>query len=209
MRQDCNSLKFAFFAAVAVFFVASSPGFADIRGGLYAETFDAGPFQRPSSPPGREGATHATDVDHDSPLLAEFADILPVAALGGVAGSQPSSETPHQSQVVRQLPPGPSSISLFFTAIGGLGACRFGRSAKKFRFGSLPDWYHTGDPIQIGHASVIGLNGQIPAPHYDQPPGDDDSAHPSFRYALHPLGRLRAQCFGIAVDVRGPPLFHL
>lgn len=55
------------------------------------------------------------------------------------------------------LPPGPSSITLFFMAFGSLGVWHVGRSARNgnLHFGHMPDWYHTGGPLQVGHAAAI------------------------------------------------------
>jgi len=66
--------------------------------------------------------------------------------------AEPREVTTHQ------LPPSPNSTCLFFYAMGGVGAWQLGRSAKKIHLGSLPQWYHSGGPSQIGHAVVFDPN---------------------------------------------------
>ena len=84
---------------------------------------------------------------------------------GGLACSSPRPlvlDAPPQRRgpEARGFPAGPGSFSLVLTAFGSLGAWRLGRSTKKFHFSSVPDWYHTGGPTQIGHAIVLDLQSQ-------------------------------------------------
>jgi hypothetical protein len=59
---------------------------------------------------------------------------------------------------VLSVPAGPGSASLFLFALGGLGAWNLGRSARKLHLGCLPEWYHSGGPRQVGHATPLDLD---------------------------------------------------
>jgi hypothetical protein len=91
------------------------------------------------------------------------------------AQASPEPATGHAG-AFRSLPPTPSSLSLFLVAVGGMGAWQFGRSAKKLRFGHLPDWLHTGGPAQVAHATALGpdLTTVLPAAFHDQPVDEPD-----------------------------------
>ena len=69
----------------------------------------------------------------------------------------PSAEA-ESSLSVRELPEAPNSAALFLCALGSLGAWHLTRSARKLHFGSIPEWYHTGGPVQIGHAVPVDLS---------------------------------------------------
>lgn len=60
----------------------------------------------------------------------------------------------------RELPPPPSSAGLFVSAALSLGAWQVVRSARHLRLGCgpLPDWYHAGAPMQVGHTVAFELN---------------------------------------------------
>ena len=68
-----------------------------------------------------------------------------------------------QRSDVRVLTGGPGSVALFFSALSGLGVWQLGRSARKFNFASVPGWYHTGGPIQVGHVTAINPDFTAPA----------------------------------------------
>jgi len=101
---------------------------------------------------------------------------------------------------------GPSSLSLFFVSFSYLGLWRVGRSASRFRFGSAPAWFHTGGPIQVGHASAIDTSGPMLFAPCSQPLPGDHSRPPSFSDALRQPPPVAAQCFSRAHATRGPPL---
>ena len=135
------------------------------------------------------------------PFQQETAQPAPRDSLGIPFGSAwPQAQAPLAWPIPSQdtrdnrealvLRPGASSISLFFTALGSLGLWQFGRSARKFHVASAPDWFHTGGPIQIDHASVIDLDARDPLPPHDDQTPSDDSARASIQYALRPLPRL-------------------
>lgn len=85
-----------------------------------------------------------------------------------LAASLPSGQGPQ----LKNLPAAPSSVSLFLSALGGLGAWQLGRSTKRLHLGAVPEWYHSGGPAQIGHVSAIDPDLSSPAvlAHFDQLP---------------------------------------
>jgi len=61
-------------------------------------------------------------------------------------------------RVVRQLPPLPGSAALFLSGMLSMGAWHLVRSARHLHWPALPEWYHTGGPLQIGHAVLFDLD---------------------------------------------------
>ena len=77
--------------------------------------------------------------------------------LGETLPKAPESADLSDQQQIEQLPAEHSSMVLFLSALGGLGAWQLGRSAKKFHFGAVPEWYHPGGVRQVGHSVAIDL----------------------------------------------------
>jgi hypothetical protein len=112
--------------------------------------------------------------------------------------SQPKADTQ-----VNLLPAGPSSVSLFLAAFGSLGVWRLGRSVRKFQFGCAPDWYHTGGPIQVGHAKAMEFDfTQSVISSLDEP---TDEHHLSFRMRRRNTLRCRKHPYLRILRPRGPP----
>lgn len=105
----------------------------------------------------------------------------------------------------RALEGGPGSASLFFVALGALGAWQVGRSLRKAHYGLAPDWYHTGGPAQVGHASPIDLSAPAAAaPAYSNPIPEHLN-----RLGLQPgesRGPVGPQFLPAALAPRAPPL---
>ncbi|MCC6360785.1 MAG: hypothetical protein IT450_18765 [Phycisphaerales bacterium] len=55
------------------------------------------------------------------------------------------------------LPPGPGSAALVACGLALLSAVGGLRSLRKAHFGTLPEWYSTSGPRQIGHATPLDL----------------------------------------------------
>jgi hypothetical protein len=123
----------------------------------------------------------------------------------GPREQQPSAALPMSGGVVRELPAAPSSLALVASAFAGLGVYHGLRSLRKLQFnvGTLPDWYHTGGPAQVGHATPFDLEfGALPVCAFDEP-----GARPVFAYcvACEPRSRLRSQFFLLVESPRAPP----
>jgi len=104
------------------------------------------------------------------------------------------------------LPADMSSITMFLTGLGSLGAWQFVRSARntKFHLGHMPDWYHTGGPMQVGGVSAIDPNLVAPAMVSIGDLLAEQSTQLFLRGAAPP--RLRSQCSTPALAApRAPP----
>lgn len=99
--------------------------------------------------------------------------VLPVGAWSTTLSECPFAGPP---SAVLDLPPLPSSTSLFLSAALTLGAFQLARSARQVHLGALPHWYHEHCPARIGHAVAFdmqfgplavcpfsGLDGELPA----------------------------------------------
>lgn len=56
-----------------------------------------------------------------------------------------------------EIPPVPSSYTLGLSTLASLGLVQAGRSLRRLQIGFIPDWYHAGGPMQIGHTKVFDL----------------------------------------------------
>ncbi|NQU75634.1 MAG: hypothetical protein HQ546_04865 [Planctomycetes bacterium] len=88
---------------------------------------------------------------------AETSTVFDLAA-GVPVGNSAFSDPPTHARVEIELSDTPSSAMFFLWALGTFGVSRLGRSAKYLYQGQLPEWFHTGGPSQIGHATVFEMN---------------------------------------------------
>jgi hypothetical protein len=111
----------------------------------------------------RSGIALQAEIDNQLPGQASACESVLLGSLDIMLPSaDDSADTKQQRSDVRVLPGGPSSVALFLSALTGLGAWRLGRSARSFNLASVPDWYHTGGSIQVGH--ITALNPDLTAP---------------------------------------------
>lgn len=138
-----------------------------------------------------------------------FADL---AAGGWVSGGLDVALPPMQAGTVdlsthggvRPLPPGPSSASLFLSAVLSIGAWHLGRSGRHLHLGHLPEWYHTGCPHQIGHAVPFDFDfGALPLCCHEQPVGQRPFL---YRVRREQTSRDDGQGFLAITAPRGPPI---
>ena len=120
------------------------------------------------------------------------------------------STTTRTNRNVVMVPPGPSSVSLFLSALAGVGAWQLGRNAHKLHLGALPEWYHAGGPSQIGSSTpfdlsfsltalpICGFENCLPAGKTDLPPA-------VYRLWGEPASRIPAGLYALPTDPRGPP----
>ena len=127
------------------------------------------------------------------PGVAVPADVLP-AAEQQVSGSE-----------IRQVPPPPSSAALALAALATLGAYQGGRSVRRMHFVSgIPEWYHHGGPVQIGHATPFELgSAALPICAFEEP--SDLRPNHSYRIPREHRSRLCPQFFLLIVSPRAPP----
>jgi hypothetical protein len=69
----------------------------------------------------------------------------------------PVAATSPDAELTVQIPDSPSGLALGLSASASLGAYGAGRSLRKLHFAALPEWYHTGGPAQVGHATPLDL----------------------------------------------------
>ena len=108
-----------------------------------------------------------------------------------------------EQTTLRELPPAPSSMSLVLSALATLGAYQGARSVKRIHLNFSPEWYHTGGPAQIGHATPYDLDcSALPVCRFEAP-----VARPVFAYRIprELSSRLRSQYFLPVEAPRGPP----
>jgi hypothetical protein len=71
-----------------------------------------------------------------------------------------NQEDPHgaAAAAVVSVPPAPSSLALALTAFATIGLLQTGRALSRVHLhGVVPEWYHTGGPAQVGHATPLDL----------------------------------------------------
>ena len=103
------------------------------------------------------------------------------------------------------LPADMSSVTMFLMGISSLGAWQFVRSAKntKFHLGHMPEWYHTGGPIQVGGVAAFDFDYYTPTfCTLDEPAGKQQFSHHSGRNLP---ARLKGQFLLTVEAPRGPP----
>jgi hypothetical protein len=113
------------------------------------------------------------------------------------------SDTP----VLREVPPVQNSAALALCALVTLGAYEGGRSLRRlYAAGAVPEWYHTGGPQQIGHATPFDLETPaLPACVFEQP--SDLQRGFSYRIPRERRSRFCPQFFLLIEAPRGPPAF--
>lgn len=139
---------------------------------------------------------------NDVALLPSFSH--GVFGLAQPLAALPSDVAPAAASL-RELPPAPSSMALVLSALATLGAYQGVRSVKRLHLNFTPDWYHTGGPTQIGHATPFDLEfgGALPVCEFDEP-----VARPAFTYRIprEICSRLRSQFLLLTESPRGPPV---
>jgi hypothetical protein len=117
----------------------------------------------------------------------------------------PVAERQISGGVACEVPTAPSSLALAASALASLGAFHGLRCLRKLNFaaGSLPDWYHTGGPVQIGHATPFDLEfGALAVCAFDEP-----VSRPTMACRAPRAGRfrLRSQFSLLIESPRAPP----
>ncbi len=115
----------------------------------------------------------------------------------------PVAEAPKDSGVT-PLPAGPNGLALGLSALTSLAAVQACRSLRKLHLSALPEWYHTGGPMQVGHATPYQLDhAPLAVCDFEQP--SDLRPGISYRIPRELRSRLRSQFFLLVESPRGPP----
>ena len=130
-------------------------------------------------------------VDLSRPVFAEPLDFT----------SKPAST----DTLVIDGPPG--SLGLFLSGLLTIGAWHAGRSVGHWhpQAGWMPEWYHTGGPIQVGHAAPFDFHAGMAAVSSLDSLFASDS-RPRVLVAPRDSGLVSEPSFLLCDPVRGPPL---
>ena len=199
-------------AIVSAIAVASGAALADVEisvdKGTCTKAFEMLPVEHQPPPPVRD-ITYQINFYQTSRPPVKFIDILSATDLGQSVATNycypPADTQSPTAKTVRQLPAGPGGATLFLLGVGCIGAVKLGRSTRSLHLQFLPDWYHTGGPIQVGHAAAFEFDYYTPVFYtLDEPTGEQQFRH-------HPRRDLPSRCedqFLFTVEApRGPPRF--
>jgi len=107
------------------------------------------------------------------------------------------------------LTDGINSLSLGLSALIGFGFVGSAHCLKRLHFGLIPEWFHDGGPLQIGHSYAVMPNSLCSTPAYCfiQPVTLE---HDSYQPQLHRQGVIvslwrKSQFTPDAIASRGPP----
>ena len=75
----------------------------------------------------------------------------------------PEAHPKAAAQRVITVPPGPSSTSLFFSALAGIGVWHISKNVRKLSISALPEWYQADGPTQVGCATPLDLDFSLSA----------------------------------------------
>ena len=211
-RPGSDNLGLCVLAIVVVIAVASGAALADVEvsvdQGISTQAFEILPLEQQSPLP-VPNITYQISIDRTSPPPVNFTDLLSTAGFSQSANTNyyypPADTQSPPSRTVHQLPAGPGGATLFLMGVGCLGAVKLGRSARSLHLQSLPDWYHTGGPTQIGGAATFDFDYDTPVfCTLDEPAGVQQLRH-------YPRGDIPSRPdrqFFLAVEApRGPPRF--
>ncbi|MBK8267389.1 MAG: hypothetical protein IPK83_03425 [Planctomycetes bacterium] len=104
-------------------------------------------------------AASLSEPKSDAPVQS-----LPNKALGcEVALGHSNEESGHDAGTAQmKVPAPPSSLKLLLSALLSVSAWQVTKSAK-YMHCAVPDWYHSGGPVQVGHVTPFDLVFNSPA----------------------------------------------
>jgi len=111
-------------------------------------------------------------------------------------------------QNLRSFTDGPGSFALCLYALIGLGLCQAAPWVKKLSFEFIPEWYHDGDPFQIGHSYAATMETLYPTPAccFVQPACMVESHIPLYNQRTIVSLWRKSQFTPDVIASRGPPL---
>lgn len=96
--------------------------------------------------------TDVLDMSIDWPGIAGL-DFLPAACW---PEAKTEAAEAQQAKAPQVLADSQSSLTLCLYVLMGVGLCRAVPSVRKLSLDCIPDWYHDGGPVQVGHSQAIG-----------------------------------------------------
>lgn len=154
------------------------------------------------------GQTDLRYTDFSNPLnypgVADL-DLWPIGFL-----PEPTADTGQTSELQNLLSftDGPGNFALCLYALVGLGLFKSAPWVKKLSFSSVPEWYHNGGPLQIGHSIAVNLDSVCPVPVYCfvQPVHTAEDLMPKYRSGTILSLWRKSQFTPNVLASRGPPL---
>ena len=192
--------------AVVAFVVSGGSARADIAMGLPADAIAAVQSHASLSSdagPTSTGYAAATGLSNGSWLGLALDDGFS-GSFDSVGTFGETSSAYFSAGEIREVPPLPSSASLFLSAALSIGACNLLRGSRHASLSHLPDWYHPDGPSQIGHTLLFDFEfHSLPLCCFEQP-----AAQRPFLYRVqrHEVPRCDTQSFLTITVPRGPPL---
>ncbi|MCX5673861.1 MAG: hypothetical protein NTX87_02535 [Planctomycetota bacterium] len=168
-----------------------------VLGAVTAARADIGAFSVPTSASSSTAPAAASEqISTLACLDSGVSDVLLPAGLAAVADPM---HTPGR------LPEEPASLSLVLAGLGSLGAWQLGRAARTAHFGHVPDWFHAGGPMQVGHTFIANpdCTAVLEICSFDHPAGEHRLLH---RLRCDPPPIHQPQCILVTESPRGPPL---
>ena len=103
---------------------------------------------------------------------------------------------------------GPSSYSMCLYALMGLGLCSAPQWIRRLSLGHIPEWYHDGGPLQIGHSLAVSPKSFYPVSVYCfvQPVGTTYRLKPQYCFRTVMSLWRKSQFAPDVIASRGPPL---
>jgi len=167
--------------------MCSPPWSGDVSDSSNPLTADSFPIQPDSFSGSRGVVSLLFTVDRASGLVSgEWALSELVGDLCPTLPHEAHSFRSSDDGEVLELPPLPGSAGLFMSAMLSVGGWHLLCSTRHTRLGSLPEWYHTGGPLQIGHTVVFNMDVSCFRPCcFEQPVGEHRITH-NVWYDKHP-----------------------
>jgi len=122
--------------------------------------------------------------------------------------NNPDPEQANRSQHSQALTEGTDSLSLCLSALMGLGLCGSVHWVKRLHWGAIPEWYHDGGPLQIGHSHPVTPNTlcTVPAYCFIQPVCTAEDPLPQYRLGTIISLWRKSQFSPTVLAPRAPPV---
>jgi hypothetical protein len=157
----------------------------------------------PAGPQAERERISATDplVGLDPVDLSTCIPFAPLPDTGANAADPGTAQ-----EALRLLPDDRSSLDMCLYALMGLGLCRSASWVKRLSLGSIPEWYHSGDPGQLGPSCAVGPNCLCPmAACFIQPNAEAEDRLARLLRQTTAFSRSQAQSPCDPFPPRGPP----
>ncbi len=191
--------------AVAAFVVSGGSARADIAPGLPTDSIAT--VYSHTSLSSDAAATSGGDA---AAIASSNGSLLSLSLDDGFSGSFDSpgavgetGSANFSAAEIREVPPLPSSSSLFLSAMLSVGAWNLLRVSRHANWAHMPDWYHTDCPSQIGHAVPFDFDfSALPLCCFEQPVAQRPFL---YRVQREEIPRCDAESFLTITVPRGPP----